>query len=49
MLRKFCIRRKAGQEYCHNDALDVLWNMLDRTPEGRGDFHPKLEYGQPEN
>ncbi len=33
-----------GQEYRHNDALDVLWNMLDRTPEGRGDFHPKLEY-----
>jgi len=33
-----------GQEYRHNDALDVLWNMLDLTPEGRGDFHPKLSY-----
>ena len=33
-----------GQEYRHNDALDALWNVLDTTPEGRGDFHPKLEY-----
>ena len=35
-----------GQEYRHNDALDPLWNMLDVTPEGRGDFHPQLNYGQ---
>ena len=33
-----------GQEYRHNDALDSLWNMLDLTPEGRGDFHPQLSY-----
>jgi predicted dithiol-disulfide oxidoreductase (DUF899 family) len=33
-----------GQEYSHNDALDPLWNMFDLTPEGRGDFHPKLDY-----
>ena len=33
-----------GQEYRHNDALDPLWNMLDLTPEGRGDFHPGLSY-----
>jgi predicted dithiol-disulfide oxidoreductase (DUF899 family) len=33
-----------GQEYRHNDLLDPLWNMLDVTPDGRGDFHPKLEY-----
>ena len=33
-----------GQEYRHNDALDPLWNMLDVTPDGRGDFHPKLKY-----
>lgn len=33
-----------GQEYRHNDALDPLWNMLDLTPTGRGDFHPRLEY-----
>lgn len=36
------------QEYRHNDALDPLWNMLDVTPEGRGDFHPQLNYGQPQ-
>lgn len=35
-----------GQEYRHNDLLDPLWNMLDVAPEGRGDFHPKLEYGK---
>ncbi len=33
-----------GQEYRHNDALDSLWNMLDLTPAGRGDFHPQLTY-----
>ena len=33
-----------GQEYRHNDALSSLWNILDLTPEGRGDFHPKLNY-----
>jgi len=33
-----------GQEYRHNDLLDPLWNMLDVTPEGRGEFNPKLEY-----
>ena len=33
-----------GQEYRHNDLLDPVWNMFYVTPEGRGDFHPKLEY-----
>jgi len=33
-----------GQEYRHNDPLDPVWNMFDVTPEGRGDFHPQLEY-----
>ena len=33
-----------GQEYRHNDALDSLWNILDLTPEGRGDFEPQLSY-----
>lgn len=33
-----------GQEYRHNDALDPLWNVFDVTPEGRGDFQPKLSY-----
>ena len=34
-----------GQQYRHNDLLDPLWNLLDATPEGRGDFEPKLDYG----
>jgi predicted dithiol-disulfide oxidoreductase (DUF899 family) len=33
-----------GQEYRHKDVLDSLWNMLDLTPEGRGDFRPQLAY-----
>jgi predicted dithiol-disulfide oxidoreductase (DUF899 family) len=33
-----------GQEYRHNDLLNPMWNMFDMTPEGRGDFDPKLEY-----
>jgi predicted dithiol-disulfide oxidoreductase (DUF899 family) len=33
-----------GQEYRHNDLLDPLWNLFDLTPEGRGDFQPKLQY-----
>jgi predicted dithiol-disulfide oxidoreductase (DUF899 family) len=33
-----------GQEYRHIDALDSLWNMLDLTPAGRGDFQPQLSY-----
>ena len=33
-----------GQEYRHNDLLDPVWNMFDLTPEGRGDFQPKLDY-----
>jgi len=33
-----------GQEYRHNDLLNPLWNLFDVTPEGRGEFEPKLEY-----
>jgi len=35
---------ESGQQYRHNDLLDPLWNMFDVTPEGRGDFEPKLRY-----
>jgi predicted dithiol-disulfide oxidoreductase (DUF899 family) len=35
---------ETGQEYRHNDAIDALWNMLDLTPAGRGDFQPQLSY-----
>ncbi|HEY3696007.1 DUF899 family protein [Phenylobacterium sp.] len=34
-----------GQQYRHNDLLDPMWNLFDLTPEGRGDFNPKLDYG----
>ena len=33
-----------GQDYRHNDLLDPLWALFDTTPEGRGDFQPKLQY-----
>jgi predicted dithiol-disulfide oxidoreductase (DUF899 family) len=33
-----------GQEYRHNDLMDPMWNIFDTSPEGRGDFHPKLSY-----
>ena len=33
-----------GQQYRHNDLLDPVWNLFDVTPEGRGDFEPKLDY-----
>lgn len=28
----------------HIDMMWPLWNVLDTTPEGRGDIYPKLEY-----
>lgn len=33
-----------SQEYCHNDAIDPLWNLFDMLPEGRADLDPKLKY-----
>jgi predicted dithiol-disulfide oxidoreductase (DUF899 family) len=33
-----------GQQYRHNDLIDPLWNLLDTTPEGRGQFEAKLVY-----
>ena len=33
-----------GQQYRHNDLIDPVWNLLDVTPEGRGDFDPRLAY-----
>ena len=27
------------------DLVDPLWGLLDMTPEGRGDFFPKVNYG----
>ncbi len=34
-----------GQDQRGLDFIDVLWNMLDTTPEGRGkEFFPKVDY-----
>jgi predicted dithiol-disulfide oxidoreductase (DUF899 family) len=33
-----------GQNQRHIDMMWPLWNMLDLTPEGRGDFFPSLDY-----
>jgi predicted dithiol-disulfide oxidoreductase (DUF899 family) len=33
-----------GQNARHNDLMWPLWNVLDLTPEGRGDWYPKLSY-----
>jgi predicted dithiol-disulfide oxidoreductase (DUF899 family) len=33
-----------GQHHRAGDMVDPLWNMLDMTPEGRGDFFPKVTY-----
>jgi predicted dithiol-disulfide oxidoreductase (DUF899 family) len=32
-----------GQEYRHNDLLDPVWGFLDVTPDGRGDFEPRVD------
>jgi predicted dithiol-disulfide oxidoreductase (DUF899 family) len=33
-----------GQHHRSGDAVNALWGLLDMTPEGRGDFMPKLAY-----
>jgi predicted dithiol-disulfide oxidoreductase (DUF899 family) len=35
-----------NQHHRAGDLLDPLWGLLDMTPEGRGDFFPKLSYDQ---
>ena len=32
------------QHHRAGDLVDPLWGLLDMTPEGRGDFFPKLKY-----
>jgi predicted dithiol-disulfide oxidoreductase (DUF899 family) len=34
----------AGQHHRSGDAANALWGLLDMTPEGRGQFIPKLAY-----
>ncbi len=33
-----------GQDHRGLDLIDPVWNLLDTTPEGRGDFFPKVDY-----
>lgn len=33
-----------GLHHRSGDAVNALWGMLDMTPEGRGEFMPKLAY-----
>jgi len=32
-----------GADPCHMDTMWPLWNVLDTTPEGRGDWYPPLD------
>jgi predicted dithiol-disulfide oxidoreductase (DUF899 family) len=36
--------KEPGQDGRHVDPIWPLWNVLDYTPVGRGDFHPRLAY-----
>jgi predicted dithiol-disulfide oxidoreductase (DUF899 family) len=36
--------RDEGQDPRHVDYMWPLWSVLDRTPDGRGDFFPALDY-----
>ena len=36
--------RDAGQDPRHVDFMWPMWAVFDRTPEGRGDFHPSFHY-----
>jgi len=38
------IASEAGQDPRHVDLIWPLWNLFDATPEGRGNWHPKLNY-----
>lgn len=40
----FYAKAEKGAHPRHVDLLWPLWNVLDLTPEGRGDFLPKLQY-----
>ena len=33
-----------GQDHRGLDTIDVLWNLLDTTPAGRGDWFPSVNY-----
>jgi predicted dithiol-disulfide oxidoreductase (DUF899 family) len=36
--------REPGPDHRSGDSVSALWGLLDMTPEGRGEFYPKLSY-----
>jgi predicted dithiol-disulfide oxidoreductase (DUF899 family) len=38
------VKEEAGQNHRAGDLVDPVWGLLDLSPEGRGDFFPKLSY-----
>jgi predicted dithiol-disulfide oxidoreductase (DUF899 family) len=41
-----CAPFDLGQDPRHVDAIWPMWSLLDFTPDGRGDDHPKLQYAE---
>jgi predicted dithiol-disulfide oxidoreductase (DUF899 family) len=37
-------KEEPGQDHRAGDLVDPVWGLLDMSPEGRGDFFPKLNY-----
>ena len=40
----FRLRHDEREHEPRNRPLSPVWNIFDLTPEGRGDWNPKLEY-----
>ena len=38
------VKEDSGQNHRAGDLVDPVWGLLDMSPEGRGDFFPKLTY-----
>ena len=38
------VPEEPGQNHRAGDLVDPVWGLLDMSPEGRGDFFPKLTY-----
>ena len=38
------VQEDPGQDHRAGDLVDPVWGLLDMSPEGRGDFFPKLRY-----
>ena len=44
-IRSALKREKPDSLVFSGDLADPLWGILDMTPEGRGSFFPKVNYG----